>query len=115
VRFANALRGGGTNFTITDTQPNQLTLDLAEGSLWRRNPNALPGVLVLLAAKAGDGWVPLGPTPAKTGRKVATVFEDPSVESSDIEIYRTHTHALMIKGTGFNKAAPPRLDFEPAV
>lgn len=115
VRFANALRGAGTNFTITDTQPTQLTLNLAEGSMWRRNPKSLPGALVLLAAEAGDGWVPLGPTAAKAGRKVATVFEDPSVEASDIEIYRTHTHELMIKGTGFNKAARPMLDFAPAL
>lgn len=71
--------------------------------------------MVLLAAEAGDGWVPLGPTAAKAGRKVATVFEDPSVEASDIEIYRTHTHELAIKGTGFTKAARPVLDFEPAL
>ena len=70
---------------------------------------------MLLAAEAGDGWVPLGPTAAKAGRKVATVFEDPSIEASDIEIYRTHTHELMIRGTGFNKAARPTLDFEPAL
>ena len=69
----------------------------------------------MLAAEAGDGWVPLGPTAAKAGRKVATVFEDPSVEASDIEIYRTHTHELLIKGTGFTKAARPILDFEPAL
>lgn len=78
-----------------------------------QNPNSLPGVLVLLAAEAGDGWVPLGPTAAKAGRKVATVFEDPSVEASDIEIYRTHTHELIVRGTGFNKAARPELFFEP--
>lgn len=36
VRFANALRGGGTNFTITETQADQLTLDLVEGSTWRK-------------------------------------------------------------------------------
>ena len=82
---------------------------------YMQNPNSLPGALVLLAAEAGDGWVPLGPTAAKAGRKVATVFEDPSIEASDIEIYRTHTHELMIRGTGFNKAARPTLDFEPAL
>ncbi|CAN0190438.1 unnamed protein product, partial [Ectocarpus fasciculatus] len=115
VRFANALRGGGTNFTITDAQPDLLTLELAEGSKWRKNPGALPGALVLLAADSGDGWVPLGPTQAKAGWKVATVFEDPSVEASDVEIYRTHTHELQIRGTGFNKQARPILDFEPAL
>ena len=74
---------------------------------------SLPGSLVLLAANVGDGWVPLGPTVAKAGRKVATVFEDPSIEPNSIEIYRTHTHELMIKGTGFNKRSPPVIDFEP--
>lgn len=113
VRFANALRGGGTNFTITETQPDSITLELKEGSKWRGNVDSLPGPLVLLAANAGDGWVPLGPTQAKAGRKVATVFEDPSVEPNDIEIFRTHSHELQIKGTGFNKLQRPTIDFEP--
>ena len=59
--------------------------------------------------------MPLGPTAAKTGRKVATVFEDPSVEPSDVEIFRTHTHELQIVGTGFNKLARPMIDFEPSL
>lgn len=42
-----------------------------------QNPNSLPGALVVLAAKSGSDWIPLGPTSAKAGRKVATVFEDP--------------------------------------
>eukprot|EP00752_Nemacystus_decipiens_P008845 g7893.t1 len=113
VRFGNALRGGGTNFTISDVQPDVMTLDLVEGSTWRKNRDALPGALILLAADAGDGWVPLGPTAAKAGRKVATVFEDPSVVASDVEIFRTHTHELQIVGTGFNKLARPMIDFEP--
>ena len=78
-----------------------------------QNPDALPGALILLAADAGDGWVPLGPTAAKAGRKVATVFEDPSVVASDVEIFRTHTHELQIVGTGFNKLARPTIDFDP--
>ena len=69
--------------------------------------------MILLAADAGDGWVPLGPTAAKAGRKVATVFEDPSVVASDVEIFRTHTHELQIVGTGFNKLARPTIDFDP--
>lgn len=80
-----------------------------------QNPNSLPGALVLLAVEAGDGWVPLGNTAAKSGCTVAALFEDPSVEASDIEIYRTQTHELMIKGTGFNKANRPTLNFEPAL
>lgn len=70
---------------------------------------------MLLAAEAGDGWVPLGPTAAKAGRKVATVFEDPSVKESDVEIFRTSTHELQITGTGFNKVSRPTLEFEPAL
>lgn len=81
--------------------------------MYSQNPAALPGALILLAAEAGDGWVPLGPTAAKAGRKVATVFEDPSVEPSDVEIFRTHTPELQILGTGFNKLARPVIDFDP--
>ena len=36
VRFGNALRGGGTNFTISDVQPDLMTLDLVDGSTWRK-------------------------------------------------------------------------------
>lgn len=114
VRFANALRGGGTNFTITNIELMELTLTLEEGSSWRKNPKALPGALVLLAANAGAGWVPLGPTTVKAGRKVATVFEDPSVVESKGEIYRTHTHELYVQGTGFNRVFKPQMAFEPA-
>lgn len=81
----------------------------------KQNPVGLPGALVVLAAEAGDGWVPLGPTAAKAGRKVATVFEDPSVVASDVEIFRTATHELQITGTGFNKVSRPVLDFEPPI
>ena len=36
VRFANALRGGGTNFTVTETQPESISLELKDGSKWRK-------------------------------------------------------------------------------
>ena len=110
---AEPLRHSRTTNPIphTDTNPTINTNTNTNA----QNPNALPGPLVLLAADAGDGWVPLGPTAAKAGRKVATVFEDPSIVASDIEIYRTHTHELQIVGTGFNKLTRPVLDFEPAL
>lgn len=44
---------------------------------------------------------------------VATVFEDPSVDNSDIEVYRTRTQRLVIRGSGFNQAVRPILDFDP--
>eukprot|EP00752_Nemacystus_decipiens_P008235 g7364.t1 len=114
VRFENHPRGA-SHFTITRTQPYRMTLELAEGRTWHTNPEALPGPLIMLAADAGDGYVPLGPTAAKTGRTVATVFEDPSVVASDAEIFRTRTRELEILGTGFNKLARPTIHFEPAL
>ncbi len=42
-----------------------------------------------------------------------TVFEDPSVDISDIEVYRTRTQRLVIRGSGFNQAVRPILDFDP--
>lgn len=44
--------------------------------------------------------------------KIATVFEDPSVDASDIEIHRTRTQQLTIKGRGFNDKVRPILDFD---
>lgn len=54
VRFGNALRGGGTNFTISDVQPDQITLDLAEGSTWRRASLTIYDILdfVTIVARA---------------------------------------------------------------
>lgn len=44
--------------------------------------------------------------------KIATVFEDPSVDASDIEIHRTRTQQLVIKGRGFTGKVRPILDFD---
>lgn len=35
---------------------------------------------------------------------IATVFEDPSIDASDVEIYRTRTQQLVIDGSGFVNA-----------
>ncbi|CAM9563234.1 unnamed protein product, partial [Discosporangium mesarthrocarpum] len=78
------------------------------------NVKSLPGPLVLLAAKnTAAEWVPLGPTAAKSGRKVATVFEDPSVNPSEEVLWRTHSHELFMAGTGFNKVFQPIFVFDP--
>lgn len=47
------------------------------------------------------------------GRKVATIFEDPSIQASDTEIYRGFTRELNIYGTGFNNVVQPILAFAP--
>ena len=44
---------------------------------------------------------------------VATVFEDPSIDSSDVEINRTGSQQLVIWGTGFSDIVPPAIDFDP--
>lgn len=46
-------------------------------------------------------------------RKVATVFEDPSIRASDAKIYSTFTRKLNIYGTGFNRVVKPILAFDP--
>jgi len=104
LRFANGLRGKGVNYTTTEHSKTQLKLELAKKSRWRANPANLPGPLVLLAVDAGAGFVPVGPTEAKKGRTVATIFEDPQVNKNTKVIYRTHTHQLWVTGAGFTKA-----------
>ena len=47
------------------------------------------------------------------GGPVAVVFEDPSVDASDVKISRTGSQQLAISGTGFNSIAPHVIDFDP--
>lgn len=54
---------------------------------------------------AGKGWAQLGPTdrPGKP-LTVAIVFEDPSIDAADTDIFRGYTPTLVIKGNGFGLA-----------
>jgi hypothetical protein len=105
LRWANGIKGRGTNYTTMAFDANSVTLQRTAGSKWRRANANLPGPLVLLAADAGSGFVGLGPTEAKKGVRVATVFEDPSVVRADLAhppaLFRTHTAQLWLRGTGF--------------
>ncbi|CAM9929044.1 unnamed protein product, partial [Phaeothamnion confervicola] len=115
LRFGNGLRGPGAaagNYTVESIDENRIVLKLVPGSMWRLNGASLPGPLVLLAADAGAGFVALGPTAAKSGRMVATVYEDPKVMPGTTEIYRTHTHSLLVSGAGFHDESPPVFQFD---
>jgi hypothetical protein len=114
LRFANGIVGKGVNFTSIATTETSISLRLEPGSAWRKNVESLPGVLTLLAVNAGAGFVAVGPTNAKKGRDVATVFERPSVFSSNKKVYRSQSHELHVMGTGFPKVlAKPALKFKP--
>mmetsp|Transcript_15349 Transcript_15349/g.58412 ORF Transcript_15349/g.58412 Transcript_15349/m.58412 type:complete len:926 (-) Transcript_15349:233-3010(-) len=101
LAFANGIRGRGTNFTITSRDANSLTLERNPKSVWRRNPDNLPGPLLLLSLNTGKGWVPLGSVRARRGRVVARVFEDPKVFPGNAELKLGQTHVLTISGAGF--------------
>jgi len=115
LKWGNSLRGKGLNYTITSATSTHLSLQLTPASQWRANPVNLPGPLMLLAVNAGAGLVPVGPTEAKKGRIVATVFEDPVVDPNPTKtIYMTHTHELWITGKGFTRNSyVTALTFEP--
>eukprot|EP01041_Mallomonas_annulata_P008000 gene8000-16377_t len=116
LRFANGIVGKGVNFTATTSSDTSIALRLEPESSWRKNVENLPGVLTLLAVNAGAGFVAVGPTNAKKGRDVATIFERPSVFSSNKKLYRTQSHELHIMGAGFPKVlAKPQLKFLPAL
>ncbi len=57
----------------------------------------------------------VGPTNAGKGRDIAMVFERPEVHSASTKIYRTHSHELHIKGSGFpeDEKYVPKLKFFP--
>ena len=116
LKWGNSLRGKGINYTITRGTSEKLDLELAPFSRWRANEKNLPSPLLLLAVNAGAGLVPVGPTEAKKGRRVATVYEDPGVvavkEDALPTLFRTHTHELWLRGWGFTKGLT-EIDFEP--
>jgi len=103
LRFANGLRGKGVNYTTVEHNTELIRMKLSSGSKWRANPANLPGPLVLLAVDAGGGFVPVGPTEAKKGRTVATIFEVPEVNQKTKDIFQTHSHELWITGKGFTR------------
>jgi hypothetical protein len=102
-RFANGLRGHGVNYTTVEHSANMITMQLKAGSKWRSNPDNLPGPLNLLAVDAGAGFVAVGPTEAKKGRTVATIFEDVSIVPSTKVVYSSHSHEIWIVGKGFTR------------
>jgi len=115
MRFANGLRGHGVNYTTVEHSETMLTLALASGSQWRANPENLPGPLNLLAVDAGGGFVAVGPTEAKKGRAVATIFEDVFVQPNPGKVlFASHTHELWVVGRGFTRGDyKTQLTFDP--
>lgn len=118
LRWSNGLSGNGVNYTMVRSTENSISLRLIPGSHWRANFVNLPGVLTLLAVNAGEGFVAVGPTNAKKGRDIATIFERPSVYSCQNKIYRTHSHEFHFNGTGFpllSSGYKPLFRFFPAL
>jgi len=117
MRFANGLRGHGVNYTTVEHTTTMLTLELKPGSKWRRNTENLPGPLILLAVDAGGGFVAVGPTEAKKGRTVATIFEDVSVVANPQKVvFSSHSHELWIVGKGFTRGDyKTQLTFDPPI
>ena len=76
------------NYTTVEHTKELIRMKLGDGSKWRANPANLPGPLILLAVDAGGGFVPVGPTEAKKGRTVATIFETPSVIKNEDAVYQ---------------------------
>jgi hypothetical protein len=115
MRFANGLRGHGVNYTTVEHTTDMLTLELKSGSKWRRNPENLPGPLILLAVDAGGGFVAVGPTEAKKGRTVATIFEDVTVNPAPSKVlFSSHSHEVWITGKGFTRGDyKTQLTFDP--
>lgn len=118
LRWSNGLTGNGVNYTMVRSTENSISLRLNTGSHWRANFVNLPGVLTLLAVNAGEGFVAVGPTNAKKGRDIATIFERPAVYSCMNKVYRTHSHEFHFNGTGFpllSSGYKPLFRFYPAL
>mmetsp|Transcript_30114 Transcript_30114/g.37774 ORF Transcript_30114/g.37774 Transcript_30114/m.37774 type:complete len:926 (-) Transcript_30114:391-3168(-) len=89
----------GTDYTMSVTSGEELTLNLIEGRKWREDH----GPLLLFAVdpdgdKKKEQPIIMG---SGAGIQVANILKDPVVESSEKTIYESHTTMVTIKGSGF--------------
>ena len=99
-------------------------------ALATQKPDSLPRALLVRGVEARAGPVNFqldsdfdDVQELLTARKVATVFEDPTVQASDTKVYSgvAHQgggtygtdHEIIVYGTGFNRVVKPILDFDP--
>lgn len=118
LRFTNGLQGNNVNYTMVSTTEESIQLRLVPGSFWRKNFENLPGALTLQAINAGQGFVAAGPMNAAKGRDIAMIYERPVIFSDNKKLFKTHSHELHIKGSGFPKSTSsvvykPLLKFNP--
>ncbi|CAM9183914.1 unnamed protein product [Ectocarpus sp. 8 AP-2014] len=110
-------QGAGDVFVDT-LSDSQMTITLTEDSVWVKNLNVLPvalwmgGDIEVAGFKSQTSFLGGGSSLSFRG-PIATVFEEPSIDASDIEINHTGSQELVIWGTGFNNVVAPVMDFDP--
>ncbi|CAM9604552.1 unnamed protein product [Ectocarpus fasciculatus] len=109
-------KAGGSK--LDTLSPSQITITLGEGSVWVKNVKVLPAALwmvcdVSVAGFKSQKYYRDDGFSLSFGGPIATVFEEPSIDASDIEINHTGSQELVIWGTGFNTLVAPVIDFDP--
>ncbi|CAN0257871.1 unnamed protein product, partial [Ectocarpus sp. 13 AM-2016] len=97
-----------------------MTITLTEGTVWiKHDLNVLPGALwmdceVIVAGFDSQTSFLGGGSSLLFRGPIATVFEEPCINASGIEVSHTGSRDLVIWGTGFNMVAPV-IDFDPTL
>ncbi|CAM9661212.1 unnamed protein product [Ectocarpus sp. 4 AP-2014] len=91
---------------------------LTEGSVWMKDLNVLPGALwmeceVIVAGFESHTSFLGGGSSLSFGGPISTVFEDPTINASDIEISHTGSQDLVIWRTGYDNMVAPVMNFVP--
>eukprot|EP00602_Paraphysomonas_sp_CaronLab_P000644 CAMPEP_0185025370 /NCGR_PEP_ID=MMETSP1103-20130426/8354_1 /TAXON_ID=36769 /ORGANISM="Paraphysomonas bandaiensis, Strain Caron Lab Isolate" /LENGTH=924 /DNA_ID=CAMNT_0027558559 /DNA_START=154 /DNA_END=2928 /DNA_ORIENTATION=+ len=98
----------GVDYTTTYVSRNKVQLNLKSGKKWAQEPN----MLVVKAVKVDGKDYPLA---NGDGIRIATILEDPVVESGDDNIHETQSKVVVISGRGFTNVADVKVVLRPTV
>ncbi|CAM9250629.1 unnamed protein product [Ectocarpus sp. 12 AP-2014] len=109
---------GAGDVEVDTLSASQMKITLTEGTVWIKDLIVLPGALwmdceVIVAGFESQTSFLGGGSSLLFRGPIATVFEEPSINASDIEISHTGSRNMVIWGTGFNDMVAQVRDFDP--
>ena len=97
-----------TDYTMDILGKNRVDLHLNAGKKWRKDA----GLLLVSAVNVGGKTYSLA---NGDGIRVATVLEDPVIDSDDDNVHETQSKVVVISGSGFTNIADVRVVVRPTV
>jgi hypothetical protein len=98
----------GTEYTMEVVSKNRVDFQLNSGKKWRKDA----GILLISGVNVGGKTYSLA---NGDGIRVATILEDPSIETDDDNVHETQSKVVVISGSGFTNIADLKIVVRPTV